>query len=143
MSTTAQNLLLAAISHHGSYKEKQLARSGDLRACAAGVTKRLRKRVRLYYFFMAAFPIGYLITQIVKWALSLNQQMEWSPLVFNALLPMTLIPSIMTQHVLLARFETVFALWLHTDGDVTEEPPSNKSKEFAAFVGSTSWSFDE
>jgi hypothetical protein len=136
MSTTAEEMLLSAISHHGTYKEKQLARSGDLGACSAGIIKRLRKRLRLYYIFIAAFPVGFLVTQVIKWAVSANQQMEWSISVFNALLPMTLIPSLITQNVSLARFETVFTLWLHSDG--AEEPLCEKNTESAECVGAAS-----
>jgi hypothetical protein len=141
MSATAQDMLLSAVSHHGSYKEKQLARSGDLGACSAGIIKRLRKRLRLYYIFIAAFPIGFIVTPVVKWALSAHQQMEWSVSVFNALLPMTLMPNLITQHVSLARFETVFALWLNSDG--SEEPLSEMKTELAECVGAASWSCDE
>ncbi len=141
MSTTAEEMLLSGVSHHGTYKEKQLARSGALGACSAGIIKRLRKRLRLYYIFIAAFPVGFLVTQVFKWAVSANQQMEWSVSVFNALLPMTLIPSLITRHVSLARFETVFTLWLHSDG--AEEPQSEKNAESAECVGAASWSFHE
>jgi hypothetical protein len=35
MSTPARHMLLAAISQHANYKEKQLVKSGELGACAA------------------------------------------------------------------------------------------------------------
>ena len=65
MSTTAKHMLLSAISQHGNYQEKQLAKSGELGACAADIIKRLRRNVSLYHWLIVAFPACLVIRQIV------------------------------------------------------------------------------
>ena len=137
MSTTAKNMLLSAISQHGNYKEKQLAKSGELGACAAGIIKRLRKTVRLYHCLIIAFPLWLVIRQVVAWVFSPDQPMPWSIFAWNGLIPLTLIPSLIIKHVSLSKFETIVAMWLYTNSDETDQPPSHADTELAKLVAST------
>lgn len=137
MSTTAKHMLLSAISQHADYKEKQLAKSGELGACAASIIRRLRKTVRLYHFLIVAFPVGLVIRQVVAWIFSPDQPTSWSFLAWNGLIPLTLIPSLIVQHVALSKFETIVAMWLYTNTDETDQPASPANTELAKLVAST------
>ena len=137
MSTTAKHMLLSAISQHGNYQEKQLAKSGEVGACAASIIKRLRRNVRLYHCFIVAFPACLVIRQVVAWVFSPDQPTSWSFLAWNGLIPLTLLPSLITQHVSLSKFETIVAMWLYTNSDETDQAPSHADTELAKLVAST------
>jgi hypothetical protein len=137
MSTTAKHMLLSAISQHGNYQEKQLAKSGEVGACAASIIKRLRRNVRLYHCLIVAFPACLVIRQVVAWVFSPDQPTSWSFLAWNGLIPLTLLPSLITQHVSLSKFETIVAMWLYTNSDETDHRPSHTDTELAKLVAST------
>ncbi len=137
MSTPAKHMLLSAISQHANYKEKQLVKSGELGACVASIIKRLRNNLRLYHCLFVAFPVGLVITQVVAWMFSPDQPTMWTTIVWYGLILMTQIPNLIVQHVSLSRFETIVAMWLYTNSDETDQPPSHTDTELAKLVAST------
>ena len=124
MTTPAKQMILAAISQHANYKEKQLVKSGELGACAARIIKRLRKTVRLSYCVFIAFLAIPTIVQVVAWVFSSEQPTMW-PFVQGGLLAMTQLPNIIINHVWLSKFETIVAMWLYTSTDETGHPPGH------------------
>lgn len=137
MTTPAKHMLLSTISQHANYKEKQLVRSGELAACAAGIIKRLRNNVRLYHCFFGLFPVGIVISQVVAWVSPSEQPTPWSSIVCFGLILMLQIPNLIRQHVLLSRFETIVAMWLYTDSDEADQPLSETDTELTKLVTST------
>ena len=137
MTTPAKHMLLSTISQHANYKEKQLVRSGELAACAAGIIKRLRNNVRLYHCFFGSFPVGIVISQVVAWVSPSEQPTPWSSIVCFGLILMLQIPNLIRQHVLLSRFETIVAMWLYTDSDEADQPLSETDTELTKLVTST------
>ena len=137
MTTPAKHMLLSAISQHGNYKEKQLAASGELAACAARIIRRLRNSVRLYHCLFALFPAGVVISQVVAWVFSTDQQTRWSSNVCFGLILMLQIPNLIRQHVLLSTFETIVAMWLYTNSDDTDQPLREAETELSKMVAST------
>ena len=137
MSTPAKHMLLSAISQHANYKEKQLVRSGELAACAAGIIKRLRNNVRLYHCFFGLFPVGVVISQVLAWVSPSDKPTPWSSVVCCGLILMLQIPNLIRQHVLLSRFETIVAMWLYTDSDEAYQPSSETDTELTKLVTST------
>ena len=137
MSTPAKHMLLSAISQHANYKEKQLAASGELAACAAGIIRRLRNNVRLYHCFFALFPAGVIISQVAAWVFSSDKPTPWSSIVCAGLILMLQIPNLIRQHVLLSRFETIVAMWLYTNSDQADQPLSENNTELSKLVAST------
>ena len=137
MSTPAKHMLLSAISQHANYKEKQLVRSGELAACAAGIIKRLRNNVRLYHCFFGLFPVGIVISQVVGWVFPSDTPTPWSSIVCCGLILMLQIPNLVRQHVLLSRFETIVAMWLYTDSDEADQPLRESNTELTKLVAST------
>ena len=130
-------MLLSAISQHANYKEKQLVKSGELGACAASIINRLRNTLRLYQCLFVAFPLGLVITRVVAWMFSPDQPTMWSSFVWYGLIPMTQIPNLIMQHISLSRFQTIVAMWLDTNSDETDQPPSHTDTELAKLVAST------
>ena len=91
----------------------------------------------LYHWLIVAFPACLVIRQIVAWGFLPDQPTSWSFLAWNGLIPLTLIPSLITQHVSLSKFETIVAMWLYTNSDETDQPPSHTDTELAKLVAST------
>lgn len=135
MSTPAEHMLRSAISQHAKYREKQLAAAGELRACAAGIIKRLRNNLRRYHCFFALLPLGVVISQAVAWVFSTHQP-AWSSIVCFGLILMMQIPNLIRQHVLLSRFETIVAMWLYTNSDEAHQPLSETDTELTKLVPS-------
>ena len=132
VTTIAKRMLLTAISQHANYSEKQLAKSGELGACAAIIIRRLRRNVRLYNCLIVTFPLLLVIRQVAAWVFSPDQLTPWSFLAWNGLIPLTLTPSLITQHVSLSRFETIVAMWLYTNSDETDQPSNTELAELVA-----------
>ena len=138
MSTIAKRMLITAISQHANnYCEKQMVKSGELAACASIIIRRLRRNVRLYNFLIVAFPLGLFITQFAASIISPDRPTMWSFLVWNSLIPLTQIPTLIRLHVALSRFETIVAMWLYTNTDETDQPFNHSDTELAELVAST------
>jgi hypothetical protein len=74
---------------------------------------------------------------VVAWVFSPDQPTSWSFLAWNGLIPLTLLPGLITQHVSLSKFETIVAMWLYTNSDETDQGPSHADTELAKLVAST------
>lgn len=131
-------MLLSTLSQHAGYAEKQLIKTGDLRACASRVIKSRRKLLRLYHgLFLASlsFPV---ILQFAAWRLSPDRPTMWPSFVTGCLIAMTQLPMLFLLHSSLAKVETIVSLWLLGNTDDTDPGTDNTGIQLAELIASNS-----
>lgn len=136
MNTPAKHMLLTMISQHANYQEKQLVKSDELGKCAASIIKRLRRALRLYRYLFIAFLIFPGMIQMVTWVLSPDRPTMWFSFVQGGLCAMSQLPGMVMQHVSLARFETIVAMWLYAQTDETDDARVHSDMELAELIAS-------
>ncbi|MEZ6130116.1 MAG: hypothetical protein R3C59_15635 [Planctomycetaceae bacterium] len=135
MSTPVDRMLYSTLSQHaGGYAEKQLIKAGDLGTCAARVIKSRRKLLRLYHALFLSFLLIPVIVQFAAWMLSPDRPTMWHSFLTGGMLAMTQLPVIFSQHVSLARLETVVSIWLLRSTDDTHQGADNADVGHAELI---------
>jgi hypothetical protein len=127
-------LLLASLSPHATYNEKQLLKAGQLGTCAAQVLKRRRKSAQvLGWIFLATL----LVPIVIQLAALIFQPSDHSAsLMFGqfAIIALLHIPTLIEFRSSQTRLETLIALWLLTDHDDSPKEADNEAATLAQLV---------
>ena len=120
MKSNSDRIMIATLSRHANYNEKQLLKSGEIAKCLQSVLRRRRKIVNWVRVGFIAFCVLPILIQTAE-ALFSSQTPSRNSFGVIALFAIMQLPTLLDQRLVLSRLETIASIWLLDNSEDDED----------------------